>query len=231
MNEPVRMAFYDLDGTLVSSNIVIRYAFYLKKLPSKARALLKFSKLLVNLPFLVGLNFHSRRLFNEMFYREYRGMKKEWLLDLAQPLFDEVVRPSVYPSAMALVEADRTQGFLPVLVTGELDFALGPVVRYFAFHDLISNSLVFNDGTATGKVVPPLIAEGEKVTAMKKLCHQYRADAAQCKAYADSFSDVPMLEAVGRPATVHPDRRLRRVAAQRGWPIIDLRTGDHVHVY
>ena len=52
-------------------------------------------------------------------------------------------------------------------------------------------------------------------------------DTAASKAYSDSFSDLPMLEAVGLPAVVHPDRRLRRVALERGWPILDLRRGQH----
>lgn len=226
-----RIAFYDLDGTLVSSNVVVRYAFYARSLPAKVKALLKCAKLLVSVPVLIGLDLYSRRLFNEIFYREYRGMKKEWLRELAETVFHKVIRPSIYPGAQRLVDADRDQGFRLVLVTGELDFVLGPVVRYFGFHELICNSLAYRDGAATGEVIPPLLAEKEKVAAMTRVCREYNAPPAESKAYSDSFSDVPMLEAVGNPAAVNPDRRLRRVAAQRGWPILDLKKGKHVHLY
>ncbi len=225
MAPPTGIAFYDLDGTLVSSNIVVRYAYYARKLPSRLRAVWKYSKLVLSVPFLIGLDFYSRRLFNEVFYREYRNMSKEWLRESADALFEEVVRPTVYPGAQALLEDDRAKGYRLVLLTGELDFIVGPVVRFFGFHDVVSNSLVYQNGTATGAIVPPLIAEKEKVEALLKVCRRYNVEPARSKAYSDSFSDVPMLEAVGEPVAVNPDRRLRRVAAARGWRVLDLKRG------
>lgn len=227
MTPPTPTAFYDLDGTLISGNVVTRYAFVARNLPSPARAAFKYAKLLLSLPVLIAIDFYSRRLFNEVFYREYRGMKRAWLEGLASRQFDERIRAEIYPGAKALVDADRAQGYRLVLVTGGLDFDLGPVRRYFGFDDVICNFLVFRDGTATGEVAPPLIAEEGKQAALAAYCREYNVDAAQSKAYSDSFSDVPMLEAVGRPAAVHPDRRLRRVARERGWPILDLKRGNH----
>lgn len=223
------IAFYDLDGTLVSSNVVTRYAFFARKHPSRAQAILKYTKLLLSVPVLIGLDLYSRRLFNEVFFREYRGMHQAWLRELEGSLFEEVIRPTIYPGAKALVEADRTQGFRLVLVTGELDFALFPVVRYFGFDTVICNSLVYENGAATGEVARPLIAEREKVAAMMRVCHEHQVHTSQSKAYSDSFSDVPMLESVGHPVAVNPDRRLRRVATERGWPVVDLKDGNAEH--
>ena len=219
----VRMAFYDLDGTLVSGNIVQRYAFFVRSLPSRARAAVKGFKLVMSVPIWIALDFWSRRLFNHVFYREYRGMRREWLCGLDEELFRRAVEPTIYPGAKALVEADRRAGFTLVLVTGELDFALGPLVRYFGFDAVISNSLIWRNGVATGEVVEPLVAEREKVEAMRRLANKHGTDLGQAKAYSDSFSDSPMLESVGNPAAVHPDRRLKRLALDRGWPILNLR--------
>lgn len=210
---------------MCSSNVVRRYAFFARHHPSKARAILKCSKLVVSVPVLLGLDFYSRTLFNRIFYREYRGMDERWLRQLEGRLFDRVILPSIYPGAKPMVDRDRADGFQTVLVTGELDFPLPTVVRYFGFDAVVSNSLVFEHGRATGEVVPPLIAGAEKVEAIKRLCHEHEASLAEAKAYSDSFSDTPMLESVGHPVAVNPDRRLRRVAVERGWPILDFRQG------
>ncbi len=110
-----------------------------------------------------------------------------------------------------------------MLVSGGFDFDLGPFVRAFGFDDLLSNRLEFDSGVATGRVIAPLLAEQEKVRAIQRYCAEYNVEAACAKAYSDSFSDLPMLEAVGSPAAVNPDRRLRQVATERNWPVLDLR--------
>ena len=224
-----RIAFYDFDGTLSSSNVVSRYAFYARHLPSRLRAASKFTKLVLSVPLYLGLDFYSRRAFNRYFYRQYMGMRRAWLRELSTLLFEKIVRPTLYPGARSLVEEDRKAGVRPVVISGGLDFALEPVVRYFGFGEMISNRLVFENGVATGEVEVPLVAEAEKVLAMQKLCRGAGARLSEAKAYSDSASDVPMLEAVGMPAAVHPDRRLRRVARERDWPVLDLKRGNRVH--
>lgn len=223
MATPARIAFYDFDGTLVSSNIVVRYAYYARRHPARAQAGWRYFRLLAKVPWLIGLDLYSRRRFNQVFFREYAGLKKEWLSELAERLFEEAIVPTLHPGTKRLLREDRAAGFRPVLVSGELDFVLAPVIGYLGFDAAITNSLLFEDGVATGEVAAPLIAEKEKVAAMKRLCCEQGAELAAAKAYSDSFSDLPMLEAVGHPAAVNPDRRLRRVAFRRGWPVLDLR--------
>ncbi len=223
MTTPGRMAFYDFDGTLSSGNVVRRYAFFCRRQPSRQRAAVKFSKLVLSVPAWVALDLRSRRRFNEVFYREYRGLQENWLRQQAERLFEELIRPSLYPGAGALIERDRAEGYRPVLVSGELDFALDCVVRYLGFEGVICNSLQFRGGVATGEVERPLIAEEEKVAAMRRYASERDAALEGSKAYSDSLSDLPMLEAVGYPVAVNPDRRLRRVARARGWPVLELR--------
>ncbi len=217
-----RLAFYDFDGTLARSNIVVRYAFYARRYPSRLRAFYRTSKLLLSVPLLIGLDLYSRSLFNRVFFRQYAGMKAEWLTSSAEAMFEKAILPSIFPAARKLIEQDRREGFGLVLLSGELDFVLRPVVRYFGFDQLVANSLEFINGVATGRIVPPLVAEQEKVAAIRRICGELGAQTGESKAYSDSSSDLPMLEAVGHPAAVNPDRRLKRVATARGWPVLNL---------
>ncbi len=214
-----RCAFYDLDGTLVASNVVNQYAWYARRDGSRVR----LAKLIAGAPAFLVLDLYSRRTFNVVFFRHYRGFRRKWLEEMATGLFHEVFQPHMYPGAKKLVELDRAQGFRTVLVTGSPDFALGPLVEHFGFDDVVANRVVFRDGVATGELEPPLLAEDEKVAAIREMCRKYNVDSRNAKAYSDSLSDLPMLEAVGAPAVVHPGLRLRAIAKRRMWPILNLK--------
>ena len=223
---PAGLAFYDLDGTLVSGNVVRRYAFFARRRPSRAEALVRCARLLGGVPYFLALDRHSRRRFNEVFFREYRGLGRDWLQELAEQLFVEVVRPSIYPRARAALAADRAQGCRLVLVTGELDLVARPVGRELGFDEVVSNALAFEREAATGGLAGPVVAEQEKACAIATLCRRWGVPLASARAYSDSFSDLAMLEVVGQPAAVNPDRRLRRLALQRGWPVLDWKYGN-----
>lgn len=222
-DEAVRVAFYDFDGTLASGTIVHRYAYFAGRQGSRADALRRRAKLLLKLPLFVGMNRVSRRWFNEVFFREYRGFSQPVLAQLGRRLLDEQVRQSIYPAARAAMAADRANGYRLVLLSGEIDLALRPVAEELCFDDLICNRLVFRDGVASGEVIAPLLAEQEKATAIRQYCQSHGVATATARAYSDSLSDLPMLEAVGQPFAVNPEDRLRKVALARGWPVINWR--------
>lgn len=217
-----RAAFYDFDGTLASSNVVTRYAWFAKNHPSRLQAARRYAKALAGVPLWLLLNAFSRRAFNLVFYRQYKGFEQEWLRSRSQAMFEREILPRIFPQAKARVAADRRAGYRAVMVSGGLDFALQAAAEYLAFDDLIANRLEFAQGKATGRVVEPLLAGGEKVAAMRAYCERRGFALAQAKAYSDSRSDLPMLEAVGSPAAANPDAHLRRAALERAWPIYDL---------
>lgn len=216
----MRVAFYDLDGTLVGSNVVTRYFFFARRAPHLLDRIRRSTIVVGGLPYWIWLDSRSRLRFNEVFYREYRGLQESWIRETAERLWDEEIKRSVYPASREMIEQDRRDGFEPVLVTGGLDFAVGPAARHLGFERLIANQMVFDKGIATGELKKPVLAEVGKVKAIEEFCRRYNVDTVASKAYSDSFSDAPMLECVGRPAAVNPDRRLEALATQRGWPIL-----------
>lgn len=216
------LAFYDLDGTLVSSNVVSQYLWYARNHPN-AGALWRQTRALVRAPKWLALEKKSRLLFNQVFFQEYAGLRQDWMRANAGRMCEEVLKPALFRGARELVKRDRASGFRTVLISGSLDFAIAPFREDTGFDDAVANQLEFVDGVATGRLIEPVIAGDEKVGAIQRLCATQGSDPANCRAYSDSFSDVPMLEAVGHPIATNPDKRLRPIALERGWPVLDLR--------
>jgi len=219
----MKAAFYDLDGTLLSCNLVTMHAYYARNDRSMIRSVYQFTKVVLSVPLLFGLDLYSRSAFNRFAFRAYRGMHRDRLVGLADDLFEVTLRPSIFPKAGALVACTRDLGYRNVLVTGTLDFMIRPVAIHFGFDEVICNRLEFKNHVATGRALEPLIAENEKARSIREYAAQEGIDLALSCAFSDSSADVPMLSAVGRPVATNPSRPLRRVAQEKNWPILELR--------
>src|SRR5262245_1645983 len=218
-----KAAFYDLDGTLLSCNLVTMHAYYARNDRSPVKSVYQFVKVLLSVPLLFGLDLYSRSLFNVISFRAYRGMHRDRLIGLADDLFEVTIKPSIFPKAQALIDTTRDLGYRNVLVTGTLDFTIRPIALHFGFEEVICNRLEFRNHVATGRVLPPLLAENEKARSIREYAAQENIDLRESCAFSDSKADVPMLSAVGHPVATNPSRRLRRVASQNNWPILELR--------
>lgn len=216
-------AFYDLDGTLCSTNIVHAYGYFARNQPSLLKSIRRTAGLVANVPLFFVADAYSRKLFNEMFYRRYRGEREDRLRLMAQDLFDEVVRPSIFEQAYEMIRQSRDAGYRQVLVTGALDLLAEPVARHLGMDDVAANELEFVDGNCTGRIKYPLLAGATKATWIRQYAERERLDLDQCLAYSDSFSDYPMLTVVGKPAVINPDSRLKQIARSFDWPVLRFR--------
>ncbi len=220
MTDPRRAAFFDVDGTLVRTNIVHAFAFYAMNQGSILGTAWQTVKTVASVPLFVATDRLDRKLFNELFYRYYAGQSEDRLETLADELFEDVLRPAVYPGAQRLVEEARRAGCRIVFVTGALDFTVRRLAAHLGADDLIANRMRFVQGVATGQVVPPIIEGAHKALAIRDYCVREQLALEGSFAYSDSFSDYPMLAVVGHPAAVNPDPRLARVARAYEWPIL-----------
>jgi HAD superfamily hydrolase (TIGR01490 family) len=216
-------AFYDVDGTLIKTNIVHAFAWYAKHQPTLLGSAVKTALTGLSVPLFLAADKLSRKAFNELFYRYYKGMSEDRLEVLADELFEDVIRPSIFPRARDLIEESRRAGCRQVIVSGGLDFTVKPLARYLGFDDYIANRLEFADGIATGHLGKPFIAGATKADVMRRYAEEHDLDLGRSWAYSDSYSDYPMLAVVGRPTAVNPDFRLRTVARSYDWPVLDLR--------
>jgi HAD superfamily hydrolase (TIGR01490 family) len=216
-------AFYDLEGTLVSTNLVHTLGFYAKNQPGLFSSFKKSASTLLSLPLFAVTDQYSRKVFNDLFFKRYKGESEDRLRFFADELFQDVLKPAVFPGAFELIEKSRSLGLRQVVVTGALDFSVKPLMEHLGIEDYAANHLEFVNGVATGRLLPPVLAAATKASWIRTFAEREGLSLSDSYAYSDSMSDLPMLSVVGHPAVVNPDMRLRQTALHHDWPILKLK--------
>ena len=215
-------AFYDVDGTLIKTNVVHAYAYYAINSPELTQRVTKTASMLASLPMWWLADKFDRRLFNETFYKNYAGYTEDRLVILGDEIFDNVIRPNLFEGAVSLIERSRRQGHHQILVTGALDVITRPLAEFLGCEDYVANRLEIKDGVATGRLEKPMIAGANKALWVRRYADEHGYDLDGSFAYADSGSDVPLLSVVGHPCAVNPDFKLRTTARAYDWPVLEL---------
>jgi len=219
----VAASYFDVDGTLVSTNLVHPTLFYLKNQATPMQTLGRLGRSLMRAPSIAFAELYDRRTFNELLYSTYAGMSEDRLLVLADEVFDTVIKPAIYPEAKNLVQRNLDRGADVVLVSGALDFIVQRLADHLGATSVIANRLELKERVATGKLQRPVVAGPEKARLIREHARAHGHDLDECFAFSDSYSDVPMLSVVGHPAVVNPDRRLALLARAYSWPLFELR--------
>lgn len=210
-------AIFDVDGTLVGSNVVSYYAWLrMQELPLAARPLW-LASFLSKIPYYWALDKVSRTHFNRAFYKNYRGWKPSRARQLGYESFAGFTLDRIYPGALERLREHKEAGHRIVLLSGALDFLLEPFKDLA--DDVLSASLEEEDGIYTGELKGAPVAGDARARMLASFARRRSVDLSRSYAYADSISDLPMLEAVGNPVAVNPDRRLKAAAEERGWEI------------
>jgi len=211
------LAVFDLENTLLASNVVESYSWLASRRMDTGQRIRFVARMLSEAPSLLALDRRDRGDFLRHFYRRYDGAPADRLRADAWELFSDLLLEKAFPEGLRRVREHRRLGHRTVLLTGALDFVIEPLRPLF--DDVVSATLDERDGRLTGELleVPPT---GE---ARALLLAQY-ADAndlvlSDAVAYADSASDLPMLESVGFPVAVNPEPKLATIARRRGWHV------------
>jgi HAD superfamily hydrolase (TIGR01490 family) len=230
-------AFFDVDGTLVSTHIVHQYLFVRRMLARQrgpvAAALypLWAAGFIMKCLRYLYLDRVSRTRMNIAFYRNYAGLPSAAVQDAAEACFHDVLAPHLHePAVQRLIEHARA-GHRVALLTGSVDIFIAPLARHLSERSgtcvhLLARSLVASNGRFTGALDGPPIGEGEKVAVLQAFARDHAVDLPASFAYGDNKADLPMLEAVGHPQVVNPDRTLGAEARRRGWAIHRWAAGD-----
>lgn len=215
-------SYFDVDGTLVRTNLIHPTLYYLTTEINPFRSLKMVAKAFAKAPSMILAELQDRRMFNEILYTTFEGMTEDRLRVIAEEIHEEIMMKNLFKGARDLIKRHLDRGDEVVLVSGALDV----VLRYFAKEigatTVIANRLEFKEGRATGKMIRPVIAGPEKALLIRQHAAEKGHDLNLSHAYSDSYSDVPMLSVVGYPTAVCPEPKLRRLALTYQWPILDL---------
>lgn len=216
-------AFYDLEGTLVSTNLVHTLAFYSRRQQGLFKTIKKSLGTLAKLPAFGVTDLYSRNVFNEYFFRSYEGESEDRLRYFSDELFEEVLKPAIFDGTFELIRASKKIGQKQVVLTGALDFTVEKLMDYLGIDEVAANRLEFVNGYATGRILPPVMASATKAKWMREYSEREGINLSESYAYSDSISDLPMLSIVGHPVAVNPDFRLKQTAVQHDWAVLDLK--------
>lgn len=213
-------AAFDLEHTILSSNVVTTYAWLASRRLPRAEKARFAARLLVDAPGLLRMDRRDRSDFLRSFYRRYEDAPVDQLDTDAHQHFNQLLMANVYPAALRRVREHRKLGHRTVLITGAMDFVVAPLTPLF--DDVVCTRMSTTTDTDgieryTGRLtdVPPT---GEsRAQALFDYATANGFDASEAVAYADATSDLSMLEAVGFPVAVNPEARLAALARKRGW--------------
>jgi HAD superfamily hydrolase (TIGR01490 family) len=215
-------AYFDVDGTLVRTNLIQPTIHFFANQASFGQSLRKLGTAILDGPRMLHAELRDRRLFNEMLYSHYKGISEDRIEVLAKEIFEEILIDAIFPGAKDLISLCKKADQRVVLVTGSLDVTIKYLAEYLGADDFIANRLELKDGTATGKLMHPVVAGPVKSHLIVQDAKKHGHDLSECHGYSDSYSDVPMLSVVGQAFCVNPDKKLKRLAQAYRWPIIDI---------
>jgi HAD superfamily hydrolase (TIGR01490 family) len=213
------LAVFDLENTLMASNVVDTFAWLASRHLPVAERVSFVAELIKDGPKLLALDRQDRGDFLRSFYLRYKGAPVDQIRADAWELFSEQLLLRSYPEGIARVREHRRLGHRTLLITGALDLVIAPLAPLF--DDVICARLGEKDGRLTGRMeeLPPI---GEaRANVLEDYAQSHGIRLAETVAYADSASDLALLEAVGFPVAVNPEARLSLIARRRGWLVED----------
>jgi len=210
------LAAFDLENTLIASNVVESYSWLATRRLDQGERMRYVLRSIAEAPRLLQLDRTDRTDFLRHFYRRYENAPVEQIETDARELLTQVILTKSFPAGLRRVREHRALGHRTVLITGALSFAVEGLRPLF--DEIIAAEMTVKpDGTLSGELamVPPT---GEaRAQVMADYAAAEGLELAESVAYADSSSDLPMLEVVGFPVAVNPETRLAALARKRGW--------------
>jgi HAD superfamily hydrolase (TIGR01490 family) len=219
----VEAAFFDLDKTIIAKSSVIAFGgpFYREGLISKRTIMRGIYAQAVYM--FVGADDEKMERMREAMLTLTRGWDQARIKEIVRETLEEVLSPIIYAEALELIEAHRAAGRKTVIISSSPIETVEPLGEYLDVDAVIATrARLDEEGRYTGDL--EFYAYGpHKAEAIREMAVTEGIDLARSYAYSDSITDLPMLELVGYPVVVNPDRDLQRIAREREWEMREFK--------
>jgi HAD superfamily hydrolase (TIGR01490 family) len=216
-------AFFDLDKTIISRSSTLAFgpSFYRHGLISRGDAIrTAFAQLVFRIG---GADPQRMERIRCQVSDMCRGWQADRVREIVSRHLDDTILPLVYADAQRLIAAHATAGQDVVIVSTSGMEMVAPIGDLLGASEVIATQMEVAEGRYTGEM--EFWAYGEaKACRVRELAAARGYRLQDCYAYSDSVTDLPMLETVGHPRAVNPDRALRRIARERQWPVLAFGT-------
>ena len=211
------VAFYDLDHTL----LVVNSATHLVE-EARKRGIMRIKQyrhaVYLSIIYKLGLG-NPTKMINRML-TWLKGLSTKLIGDLCVEVFESHLVQSIRPEILRTMEDHRSQNGAVVLLSSATLPVCAPIIDHLQLDDLICTHLEEKNGILTGKTSGALVYGSEKKNRMISYCREYGYDVSTAYYYGDSHTDRYVMEAVGKPVAVNPDKKLLKIATRLNWPIL-----------
>jgi HAD superfamily hydrolase (TIGR01490 family) len=215
-------AFFDLDKTIIAKSSTLAFARPLSKAGILSKRTLIKAGIAQAYYGMFGADHDQLEKVREELGELTKGWDKAEIEQLVAETVDEVVSPLVYAEALAIIDEHHRAGRRVVVISSSPVEIVQPLSRYLGIDEVVGTRPEIDEqGKYTGRLDFYAYGPG-KAEAIRQLAERERIDLTASYAYSDSATDLPMLEVVGHPVAVNPDKELREIAEGRDWMIVEF---------
>lgn len=219
-------AFFDFDGTVISGYSAAAFIQeQVKRGQLSPRALVELLSAMVSFG-LGHTGFSAMMIATSQFLR---GVREDSYIKFGEELFESHIARLIYPESDALVHAHLRKGHTVAIISSATPYQVKPAARELGIEHVLCTHFEVKDGTFTGRVVRPTCFGHGKVRAAESLAAQFDVDLEKSFFYSDSDDDIQLLERVGNPRPLNPNKKLLTIAERRGWPVRRFASRGRAH--
>jgi HAD superfamily hydrolase (TIGR01490 family) len=214
-------AFFDLDKTIIAGSSALAFSRPFRRQGLITRRAVLRSGYVQLLIMLSGADAATMDTLRRRITALCAGWEVTQVREIVAETLHAIVEPLVYAEATELIAEHRVAGEEVVVLSASGLEVVEPIAALVGADCCLATRMGVVEGRYTGEIERYLYGE-EKARAAREIAAARGYRLQDCRAYSDSITDLPLLEVVGHPTAVNPDRALRRVAEERGWPVLSF---------